>query len=115
MITKTLAEIYLKQGHLQEAFQMFKVLAERDPANQEFQERLRDLKQKLESSSVPEEALSMEEKIDALENWLRNIRRRKGEESGLPLAPESEEGTPATRKAGMLGKWLSRIRQRKGT
>ena len=30
MTTKTLAEIYLQQGHLQEAYEIFKALAERD-------------------------------------------------------------------------------------
>ena len=96
---------------------MFKALSERDPANQEIQERLRDLKERLgpSFSSEPKEALSMEEKIDALEEWLRNIRRRKGEESDLSLHPEPEKATPATKKTRILGRWLGRIRRKKGT
>src|SRR4030042_6742311 len=106
MITKTLAEIYLKQGHFKEAYQMFEALSERDPANQEIQERLRDLKQKLSLSfsSEPKEAPSMKEKIDALEKWLRKIRRRKGEASALSLPGEPEEVAPATKKARILEK-----------
>ena len=42
MATKTLAEIYRKQGHFQKAYEIFKALAEKDPLNREIQERLKN-------------------------------------------------------------------------
>jgi tetratricopeptide (TPR) repeat protein len=79
LTTKTLAEIYLQQGHLQEAYEIYKTLAERDPFDAGVQERLEELREKLDpspASSFPA-SLSREEKIRHLEKWLANIRKRR--------------------------------------
>lgn len=79
MATKTLAEIYLRQGHLQEAYEMFKTLAERDPSDPEIQKRVEELREKLPPSppsNLPY-PLSREEKILHLEKWLANIRKQR--------------------------------------
>jgi tetratricopeptide (TPR) repeat protein len=79
MTTKTMAEIYLQQGHLQEAYEIYKALAEKDPFDEEIQERLEELREKLHPSPpsrVPY-PLSREEKIQHLEKWLANIRKRR--------------------------------------
>lgn len=80
IMSKTLAEIYLQQGHLQEAYEMFKTLAEKDPSDPEIQRRLNELREKLHPSPPPHfpSPLSREEKIRHLEKWLANIRRKKG-------------------------------------
>ena len=65
--TKTLAEIYLQQGHLQEAYEILKALSEKDPSNQELKAKMRDLAT----------ALSTEEKIRILKQWLAKIQERK--------------------------------------
>jgi len=79
MTTKTLAEIYLQQGHLQEAYEIFKALAEKDPHDQEIQSRLKELREKLHPPPYPQPLQSIEEKVRYLERWLANIRnRRKG-------------------------------------
>jgi hypothetical protein len=79
MTTKTLAEIYLQQGHLQEAYEIFKALAEKDPHDQEIQSRLKELREKLPPPPYPQPLQSIEEKVRYLERWLANIRnRRKG-------------------------------------
>ncbi len=62
--TKTLAEIYLKQGHLQEAYEIFQTLAEKDPFDQEVREKLAELRQKIE-------------KLRPLQKWLTNIQNRR--------------------------------------
>jgi len=79
LTTKTMAEIYLQQGHLQEAFEIYKALAEKDPFDLEVQKRVKELKEKLHSSppSDSPNPLSKEEKIRYLEKWLANIRKRK--------------------------------------
>jgi hypothetical protein len=79
MTTKTLAEIYLQQGHLQEAYEIFKTLAEKDPFDQELQGKVKELKEKLHPSppsNFPQPP-SKDERIRHLENWLDNIRKRR--------------------------------------
>jgi tetratricopeptide (TPR) repeat protein len=79
MVTKTLAEIYLKQGHLQEAYEIYKTLAERDPFDLDIQRRMDELSEKLNPSPPADfpYPLSPEEKIRHLEKWLTNIRKRR--------------------------------------
>ena len=62
--TRTLAEIYLKQGHLQEAYEIFQALAEKDPSDQEIREKLQGLKEKIE-------------RLRPLQKWLTNIQNRR--------------------------------------
>ncbi len=47
LVTKTLAEIYLQQGHLEEAYSLFKTLSERDPEDVELRNRLKELEEKM--------------------------------------------------------------------
>jgi hypothetical protein len=79
MTTKTLAEIYLQQGHLQEAYEMYKTLAEKNPFDLDIQRRVEELREKLHPSPPPNfpYPLSGEEKIRHLEKWLANIRKRR--------------------------------------
>jgi predicted Zn-dependent protease len=78
MMTKTLAEIYLKQGHLQEAYEIFRALSEKEPSDIEIQNRLKELSEKLSSFPlIHPSAQSAEEKIHILERWLASIRERK--------------------------------------
>lgn len=79
IITKTLAEIYLQQGHLEKAYEIFKTLLEKNPSDLEIQKRLKELNEKLEYSplSVNQPVRSTEEKIRLLERWLVNIRERR--------------------------------------
>jgi len=79
MTTKTLAEIYLQQGHLQEAYEIYKALAEKDPFDAEIQKRLEELREKLHPSPPPgfPYPLSRKEKLQHLEKWLANIRKRR--------------------------------------
>ena len=77
--TKTLAAMYLEQGHLQEAYEIYRILAEKDPFDAEIEKRLEELREKLESSPPlgSSSPLSKEEKIDHLKKWLANIRKRR--------------------------------------
>jgi hypothetical protein len=79
MATKTLAEIYLQQGYLQEAYEIFKTLAEKDPGDPEIQKRVKELREKLHPSPPPDfpYPLSKKEKIRHLEKWLANIRKQR--------------------------------------
>ncbi len=78
--TKTLAEIYLQQGHLKEAYEIFKKLAEKDPSDAEVRMRLYELSERFESASfaASPSCFSPEERISILKGWLANIRKRRG-------------------------------------
>jgi hypothetical protein len=80
MATKTLAEIYLQQGHLQEAFEIYKALAEKDPFDPEIQKRVEELRERLHPSTPSHFArpLSREERLRHLHKWLANIRKQRG-------------------------------------
>jgi predicted Zn-dependent protease len=41
LLTKTLTEIYLEQGHFEKAYSIFKALSDKNPADSELQSRLR--------------------------------------------------------------------------
>jgi tetratricopeptide (TPR) repeat protein len=77
-MTKTLAEIYFKQGHLQEAYEIYKALFEKDPSDLDIQKRLEELSKKLgpSSPSITKSPRSTEEKIRFLKKWLANIQER---------------------------------------
>ncbi len=91
MKTKTLAEIYIKQGHLREAYEILTDLAGKDPSNQELRQRLIELRTKLDLTqpSDPSQPRSLprspprssprtnEERLQILEGWLSNIQKRR--------------------------------------
>ena len=81
IVTKTLAEIYLQQGYLKKAYEIFKALSERDPFDTEIRKRLKELEQMLSHSSpiIYPSDLSSDEKISLLKRWLCNIQKKRGE------------------------------------
>lgn len=79
ILTKTLAEIYLKQGHLKEAYEIYHALSKKDPFDPEIQKRLKELETYLEPSPRKTSYFfhSKEERIRFLKRWLENIQKRK--------------------------------------
>jgi len=77
--TKTLAEIYMQQGHFEEAYEIIKALSEKDPSNMEIKEKLKELSEKMKRLSplTDQSIRTTEEKIRLLAKWLVNIRERK--------------------------------------
>jgi len=81
MITKTLAEIYLKQGDLRKAYEILKVLSEQEPSDKETQQKLIELSERLGVSPPVLHPVdhAREERIRILKKVLTHIReRRKG-------------------------------------
>ncbi len=78
ILTKTLAEIYIQQGHFEEAYEILKAISEKDPSDMEIQ-KLMELSEKLKRSSplTDQSIRTTEEKIRLLERWLANIQERK--------------------------------------
>ena len=78
IMTKTMAEICLQQGYLQEAFEIFTYLAEKDPQDMEIQKRLEELRERLHPPPVHLHYPHVrKDKIHHLEKWLENIRKRR--------------------------------------
>jgi hypothetical protein len=87
MKTKTMAEIYLRQGHLVEAYEILRDLAEKDPSDQEVTDKLRILRLKMglissptrsrASSSALPSASPKEDRVEFLKKWLSNIQSRR--------------------------------------
>lgn len=81
MITKTLAEIYLKQGDFRKAYEILKVVSEQDPSDKETRQKLVELSERLGLSlpSLSTTDHTRKERIRLLKKVLANIReRRKG-------------------------------------
>jgi predicted Zn-dependent protease len=78
-MTKTLAEIYMQQGHLEEAYKILKALSEKDPSNREIKKKLKELSEKIKGLSplTDQSIRTTEEKIRLLEKWLANIREKR--------------------------------------
>jgi len=79
IVTKTMAEVYIRQGHLREAYEILKALAEKTPSDPDLRKRLEEVSEKL-SPALPLDdhpLSSKEEKIRILERWLANIQERK--------------------------------------
>lgn len=81
IVTKTLAEIYIQQGKLQEAYEIYRALLEKNPSDLEIQKRLDELSEKLKASPPSTGPLtdSTDDKIRFLKRWLVNIQERKME------------------------------------
>jgi predicted Zn-dependent protease len=72
--TDTLAEIYLKQGHLDRAFSVYQDILARDPQNAAAREKFESLKERM----AKKERQETRQKIQArLEKWLTVVSSRK--------------------------------------
>jgi hypothetical protein len=85
--TKTLAEVYLSQGDLRKALEIYCELLKREPSNREIREAVRKLRRTIAQSpgpltSTPSQELTSMEKIRNLEQWqerIQTIRRLRQE------------------------------------
>jgi tetratricopeptide (TPR) repeat protein len=78
LFTVTLAELYLKQGHLQVAAEILKEIIWREPQNSQAVAKLDSLKAALDpQSSTSEKFVESNNLIKTLTSWLKNIDRLK--------------------------------------
>ncbi len=52
LASKTLAEVYMKQGHFQEAYEILKTLSEKDPSDADIRMKLEEAKERLALPSL---------------------------------------------------------------
>lgn len=78
LFTVTLAELYIKQGHLQVAAEILKEIIWREPQNSQAVAKLDSLKAALDpKSSAREKFIKSNNLIKTLTSWLKNIDRLK--------------------------------------
>ncbi len=78
LFTVTLAELYIKQGHLQVAAEILKEIICREPQNIQAVAMLDSLKAALDpKSSASEKFVESDNLINTLSSWLKNIDRSK--------------------------------------
>ncbi|OGP66028.1 MAG: hypothetical protein A2170_15505 [Deltaproteobacteria bacterium RBG_13_53_10] len=79
ILTKTLANLYIQQGHLHKAYEILQALLEKDPSDPDVLEKIKRLRERLDLSHGPlnEASHSSEGRIEILNKWLGNVRRRK--------------------------------------
>ncbi len=70
--TDTLAEIYIKQGHLHKALSIYQEILARDPENPAWQEKVQTLQRKLEGEGKKQ---GRERILNRLQLWLRTVEK----------------------------------------
>ncbi len=74
LATQTLAEIYLSQGHTEEALTIYRRLHENAPDEEILLRRVRVLEQRLERERHEQRCI---DKLDRLKRLLRRVQRRR--------------------------------------
>jgi hypothetical protein len=123
LVTKTLAEIYLQQGHLEEAYSLFKTLSERDPEDVELKDRLRELEEKMDLPVPPvKTGQALQEHPGTVDGVTGSVsaptyseRAGRGHPADLPtnLSRSTQSIPPAPKRIQNLEKWLNNIRERR--
>ena len=120
LVTKTLAEIYLQQGHLEEAYSLFKALSERDPEDVELKNRLEELEEKVKLPAPAYRTGRHEAELPGYVDMSApppTHPDKMGQEhpADWPTNPSmsTQSTSPAPRKIQNLEKWLNNIRERR--
>ena len=113
LVTKTLAEIYLQQGHLEEAYSLFKTLSERDPEDVELKNRLKELEEKMKLLAQDEELPGYVDMSASPPTHLDKMGQGHTADSPATLSRSTQSTSPAPRKIQNLEKWLNNIRERR--
>jgi hypothetical protein len=113
LVTKTMAEIYLQQGHLEEAYSLFKALSDRDPEDVELKNRLKELEEKMKLLAQDEELPGY---VDmSAPPPIHPGKMGQEHPADWPTDPSmsTQSTSPAPRKIQNLEKWLNNLRERR--
>jgi hypothetical protein len=123
LVTKTLAEIYLQQGHFEEAYSLFKTLSERDPEDVELKDRLKELEEKMNLLAPAYRTGRLEAEFPGdVDRITRSVpspaypdRAGRVNPADLPtnLSRSTQSLSPAPKRIQNLEKWLNNIRERR--
>ena len=123
LVTKTLAEIYLQQGHLEEAYALFKTLSERAPEDVELKNRLKELEEKINLPVPPvKTGQALQEHPGTVDGMTDSVpappysdRVERGHPADLPTNDSwpTQSISLAPKRIQNLEKWLNNIRERR--
>jgi hypothetical protein len=120
LVTKTLAEIYLQQGHFEEAYSLFKTLSEHDPEDVELKNRLKELEEKVNLLVPPvktgqalQEHSGHVDRSASPPTYPDKAARAHPVDLPSTLSRSTQSSSPAPKKIQNLEKWLDNIRERR--
>jgi len=113
LVTKTLAEIYLQQGHLEEAYSLFKALSERDPEDVELKNRLKELEEKMKLLAQDEELPGYVDMSVPPPIHPDKMEQEHTADSPATLSRSTQSTPRDPKKIQNLEKWLNNIRERR--
>jgi len=116
LVTRTLAEIYLQQGHFEEAYSLFKTLSERDPEDVELRDRLKELEEKRRLLAQDAELPGDVERMTCSApppTYPDRVGQRHTADSPATLSQSTQSTPRDPRKIHNLEKWLNNIRERR--
>jgi tetratricopeptide (TPR) repeat protein len=87
--TESLAELYVSQGHIEIALDVYQILAEEDPENTDYLEKISDLREQLDAGGG-EAAPGIEGGAAELEDFDSILVEAEGVDDGAAEAPELE-------------------------
>ncbi len=73
--TPTMAELFVHQGHIDMAYEIYSGLLKKYPTNPVYKERLQDLSLLLQNSQTKEQPEKQRQVIDELERWITKIKK----------------------------------------
>lgn len=82
LFTVTLADLYIRQGHLPEALRILEEIVKKEPRNVQAVKKLDMLRKTLEPASTVSEKFDSDKLIKVLSSWLQNIDRLKMHATG---------------------------------
>ncbi len=108
--TNTLAELYLRQGMVDKAIQVYRQMLRVDPRNDRARLRLRELSPELNTPPVPAEATApaLNRRMPGNEPAPRPLAHSPAPVLTSPVAAESHSG-PGRRAIGRLERWLRTV------
>jgi hypothetical protein len=101
VLTESMAELYLRQGHLAEALNVYRELAARQPHDQRLQQKVGELRATLAAGSRRHSYVAMDTGGESVESFFRSLAdaRPAGSASLRPMVEDEQGGGAPTRPA----------------
>jgi len=101
VLTESMAELYLRQGHLAEAMNVYRELAARQPNDPRLQQKVRDLQAALAAGTRRHSYVAMDTGGESVESFFRSLAdaRPAGSAASRPMVEDDQGGGAPTRPA----------------
>ncbi len=101
VLTESMAELYMRQGHLAEALNVYRELSLRQPDDRRLQQRIADLQATLAAGSRRHSYVAMDTGGESVESFFRSLAdaRPAGSAASRPMVEDEQSGGAPTRPA----------------